>query len=139
MLRKYCMVCNDVKKFKMKDNDIKRITSHMRGMKVEKLENISRKVNSDIELKRIAHSVRMNKPTVRFMCGHCSKVNNQELDRAFHEFKDLYIHLIVSLMNTNDKDYFTSTKHKLIRLLRGFFPSCVRQLERISFKDELDT
>ena len=130
------MVCNDAKKFRMKVNDVERIVSHMRTMGARRINNLTLEINNNFELKNIVRSIEIDKPKVRFMCGHCTKVNEYELNRAFDEFKNLYINLVVALMNTDDEDYFSSTKYKLICLLRGYFPSCVRQLDRISFKDK---
>ena len=77
-----------------------------------------------------------DKPSVHYMCGYCTKVNERELDIAYDRVKKAYMELVVILLRTDDEDYFSHVKYNLKRLFSGYLPRYARSLDLITFNSE---
>lgn len=139
MLRAHCYVCNDVKKHRMKVNDLERITKCMKRLATEKVEAKELDLRVNKELRKVMMNLSYDKPSIRYMCGHCVKVNNYDLDIAYKRLEETYMKLVVSLLKTKDKDYFARAKSELRRLLSGHLPRHARSLNLIVFREEIDS
>lgn len=139
MLRAHCYVCNDAKKHRMKVNDLERITRCMKRFATEKVEAKELDVRRNKELRKIMMNLSYDKPSIRYMCGQCVKVNDYDLDIAYKRLEETYMKLVVSLLKTKDKDYFARVKSELGRLLSGHLPRYARSLNLIVFSEEKET
>ena len=139
MLRAHCYVCNDAKKHRMKVDDLERITRCMKRFATEKVEAKELDIRRNKELRKIMMNLSYDKPSIHYMCGHCVKVNGRDLDIAFKGLEDTYMRLVVSLLKTKDKDYFTRVKSELIRLLSGHLPRHARSLNMIVFSEKIES
>lgn len=134
MLRNHCYVCNDARKHRMKVDDLRRITSHMRMFAIEQVSARELDIRRNDDLRRIMRNLDYDKPSVHYMCGHCVKVNSIEIDREYEVLKETYMKLVVSLLKTKDEQYFSSVKYRLKRLFSGYLPRYARSLDMIVFK-----
>ena len=137
MLSKYCMVCNDERKFKRKVDDVRRIVSHMRTIGFDRNINLRKEINTSREISKVFSYIKHDKPHNHFMCGRCVKVNENELNIAFDDYLELYMKIYITLKNTEDEDYFGQTKARLIQVLSGFCPISAREIKKVVFKKEL--
>lgn len=133
MIRAHCYVCNDAKKHRMKVNDLERITRCMQNFATEDINRDELDIRRNENLRKVMLNLDYDKPSVHYMCGHCVKVNSSDLDIAYNNLKDTYARLVVSLLKTDDEDYFTRVKYDLKRLFSGYLPRYARSLNLIVF------
>lgn len=132
----HCYVCNDAKKHRIKVNDLERIYKNMRIFVRERVVSSDLNIRKNDKLRKVMLNLDYDKPSVHYMCGHCTKVNESELDIAYDRVKKAYIELIVILLRTDDEDYFSYVKYNLKRLFSGYLPRYARSLDLITFNGE---
>lgn len=132
----HCYVCNDAKKHRIKVNDLERIYKNMRIFARERVDSSDLNIRRNDKLRKVMLNLDCDKPSVHYMCGHCTKVNERELDIAYDRVKKAYMELVVILLKTKDEDYFSHVKYNLKRLFSGYLPRYARSLDLITFNSE---
>ena len=131
----HCYVCNDAKKHRLKVNDLERINKIMQMHINERVNPRDLDVRRNGDLRKIMMNLDYDKPSIHYMCGHCTKVNDRDLDIAYDRLKKTYMELVVILLSTKDESQFNHIKYTLKRLFSGYLPRYARSLNLIIFNE----
>lgn len=126
----HCMVCNDPSRFRSKVNDAQRIS--------RSLEQIIQKYGCLYDIKEYEDRQSMfefDRQHSHVMCGHCSKINEQELRRAERDINSNLLK-ICSLITDESIDFTSGDYHLSLRLLAGHYPGKYRSLEKFYYKNK---
>ncbi len=124
-----CTVCNDLKHFKVKLNDAKRILANIERIlpstSVDTRDIKCRNLRNLFEEKKHAH----------FMCGHCMKADRQELSMVEDKITEAVIEFVACAIKNADEDYnhYERMYYDILRNLRGNYPKMAHNLEQYWF------
>lgn len=115
-----CQICDDYKKYQSSLNNLRRIVSNLKWLK------ISNRVNKDNQYYKILHSFKLGQNHIHFLCGTCMKANTSELNSLENELNDILTTIVL------DDNLNEETIHKVLLNLRGYYPLKYRTFERLT-------
>ena len=118
MRPEFCMICQDKKHFSYQVNQIRNIVSRLRVF------THNANIEENKEMQELKNALQLHHQHPHFMCGHCIKVNTNELHHLEDEMDELLLQ-IASIVEKKDRMYYDT-----LQLLRGTYSGKYTVFER---------
>lgn len=124
-----CMVCNDYKKAKNKENELRACLEAIKKIRISIAKTKGSFSNQD---KRDIQLLNRNSCNIRFMCGKCIKFNDINMKNQYKELCEEIVQVKKALTENTElsNERTKRVKFELINITRGRFAFIANYIER---------